>query len=217
MKYVVLLVLVTFIGGCGVKDQGTRTLNFGMDGVTVTSETFTMSPEQLVDVEKEKTRQICFKQKKDADKELVEAVKDSPFALAMWEQTKALNNAMHLVATGKPYDPCPGSTNSADVEIADAKMYESIYSSGFSVLKTGAYLWGGAEIFDSVFGAVAAGGYSINLNGDGNNFNATDSFKESYVGNNSSAGNIFGTTHEIPPEEETEVDEVDDDDDEIEP
>lgn len=192
MKLFTLFLAFVLLTGCAVRDQGTRTLTFGPDGIKVESETLKLSADQLVDIEKEKTRQVCYKQLNKANKDLKEAVKSNPLVLAMWEQTKALNNALSLLATGRPYDPCPGSTNSSDVEIADSRMYETIYKEGFSVVKLGLGVWGITDIFGNLFGA-ALGGYSLNTAGD---INISDSFKESFVGNNSPAGGVFNSKSE---------------------
>jgi hypothetical protein len=194
-----ILVSCLFVSGCGIKDAGTRTVTYGLDGVTVKSETFKLEAAQLVDLEKEKTRQVCYKQQKTLNKSLLDAVKANPIALAMWEQTKALNNALSLLATGKSYNPCPSSTNSADVEIADAKMYERIYGSGFSLVKWGLGAWAGVEMTDSLVSGLAAGG-AIYMNGDGNTLNSNDSFKEAVTSGS--------TTGDILKSETTEVVEI---------
>jgi len=202
MKTFLVTVLALFLlAGCGIKNSGTRTVSFGPDGVTVESETVKLNAEALVDIEKEKTRQVCYKQKSKQDKSLTEAVKTNPIALAMWEQAKALNNALSFLATGKPYDPCPSSTNSSDVEIADSKMYTKIWGTAGSIVKFAIGAWAGTEIADSILGMGA--GYSMAAVGEGSNINVYDSFKSSTFRDGATTGNIFSSQ---PGEVEVEVD-----------
>ncbi len=197
MRRIGLLLLACSLSACGVKQNGNRTLTFGSDGITVTSESVAVNGKYLADIEKEKTRQICYSNYNTLSAKTLTALMDNPTALAMWEQSKALNNALSLLAIGKQYDPCPSSTNSSDVEIADAKMYESIYGKAFSFGKFGLGVFGATKIFGDLFGAMGAGGYAFNLTGDGNSMNVSDSFKRSFVGNNSTTGGIFSTeSHE---------------------
>ena len=185
-----MLGMVLILSGCGVKDPGTRTLTFDPEGVKITSETYTMEAKYLGDIEKEKTRQICYKQKAKADAKVFDAVKDNPFVLALIRQADALNNALSLLKTGKNYDPCPSSTNSSDVEIADAGMYSSIYSDAFGLLKFGVGAWAGVEIADSFISGLA-GGYSLNAFGENSTITVNDAFKDSMVGNGSTVSGVF--------------------------
>lgn len=187
----VLCILPVLSAGCAVRDQGTRTMTFNEDGVTIKSDTIRLPPDQMVDIEKEKTRQICYKELRKTEKESLAIAKTDPYVLIIWEQTKALNNAMSLLKTGKSYNPCPSSTNSSDVEIADAKMYSDIYGDAFSFLKFGVVGFFSERIADSMFGALASGGWSVNLNGDNGSLNVDDAFKNSFVGNNSTAEGIL--------------------------
>lgn len=176
-KLIISLGIFLMTGCAQYQQQSTRTVFFGADGVTPRSETFTMDARHMADIEKERTRQLCFNQLGKQTKDLIAAVENQPYALAMWEQSKTINNVVSLAITGKSYNPCPGSTNSSDVEIADAKMYASIYGDAFSLLKFGVGAWAGTEIADSIFGAALTG-TSFNLNGDDGSINVSDSFNK---------------------------------------
>jgi len=182
-----------FLGGCAVRQGGTRTVSFGPDGITATSETVELSDQELADIEREKTRQVCFEAKKVEDSEVRQMAKDmnAPWILPMIQQTEALNNALSLMRTGKNFDPCPSSTNSQDVEIADAEMYTKIWNRGFQFGET-LVAWGsGYLIADSIVGGFAgmakSQGYSFFNGGDGD-FSISDSFKQANFGAGAQVG-----------------------------
>lgn len=195
MKHIVALttvIFVIFLSGCAVKAPGSRTFTFGPDGATVTSETISGQSSDQIEIEKEKTRQICFKQEGRHQSKIEAAVEKDPMVAVLYEQTKTINNAMSLLKTGKNYDPCPSSTNSSDVEIADSQMYSNIYSGAFSLLKFTAGAWMATEISGDLFGSLAkAGGYSLIASGEGSGIQITDAFKSSIFRDGATTGDLF--------------------------
>lgn len=181
-----------FLSSCSVKAPGSRTFNFGPDGATVTSETTTGESTALADIEKEKTRQVCYKQEEKRNAKIEAAVANNPMAVVMWEQSKTINNAMSLMVTGKPYNPCPSSTNSSDVEIADAQMYSNIYREGAGVLKFGLGAWAATDVAGNLFGALGkAGAYTLAASGEGSSISINDSFKSSIFRDGATTGDVF--------------------------
>lgn len=172
--------------GCSTLKPGSRTLSFGPDGVTVASETLTMNQENLTEMAREKTRQVCYREHGKLRAKMVDLSTDNPIIMALIAQADALNNAFSLMSTGKQFDPCPSSTNINDVAIAETKMYSNVWDKAFSFLKFGIGAWAGTEIVDSLSGF--AGGYSLAAVGDGSTVNVYDSFKSSWMRD----GNTFG-------------------------
>lgn len=199
----VLVVCGMFLlSSCAVRQPGKRTFEFGPDGQTITSDTTTADGNALADIEKEKTRQVCYKQLNAKRTKMSEEAEKNPVIYALIAQTDAINNLASLAVTRKNYDPCPSSTNQADVEIADAAMYSSIYKGAFDFAKTGLMVWGGVEIADSIFSAIGKGAasYSFNASGDESSIAMTDAFKTSTLGNigaDNQLGGIFGN-NELP-------------------
>jgi len=150
------------------------------------------SSSDQVELEKEKTRQVCYKQQSTKRDKVEKLAGDNSLVLLLLAQNESLNNAMSLLKTGKNYDPCPSSTNQSDVEIADSAMYSSIYNGAFKLASTGLMVWGGVEIAGDLFSALGrAGGYNLLANGEGSSINIDDAFKTSTIGNNSTAGAIL--------------------------
>lgn len=190
------LLFVAMLGvlfsGCSVRAPGSRTFQFGPDGTTITSETTTGESTSLADIEKEKTRQVCYKQQATKRERVEKMAESNPLVLALIHQTDAINNLASLAVTKKPYDPCPSSTNSSDVEIADAAMYSSIYHDAFDFAKFGLGVWAGVEISDNLFSALSKGaGYTFNALGDGSSISVTDAFKSSVFRDGATTGALF--------------------------
>jgi hypothetical protein len=189
---VMIFFLVVTFSGCALRDPGRRTFQFGPDGTTITSETTEGSSTSLADIEKEKTRQVCYKQQATKRDRMEKMAESNPMVLALIHQTEAINNLASLAVTKKPYDPCPSSTNSSDVEIADAAMYSSIYHDAFDFAKFGLGVWAGVEISDNLFSALSKGaGYTFSALGDGSSINVTDAFKSSVFRDGATTGALF--------------------------
>jgi len=173
LKIFLFVIFVLVLQGCAVKSDGTRTWNFGGEnGVQVTSETVEGSSQDLVEVEKEKTRQKCLEEKSKADIKMYETASADPRAIADIKNSELITNLVSLAITRKPYDPCPSSTNSADVEIADAAMYTSIYKDAFALIGkglTGYFIWQGTtSVIESIAGMTSSSGQSLTLTGNDN-------------------------------------------------
>lgn len=192
LMVILIAICVSFTSGCAIKQPGSRTFTFGADGATITSETIAASSADQVEIEKEKTRQICYKQESKNKAKVESAIESNPLVAVLYEQSKTINNAMSLLKTGKNYDPCPGSTNSSDVEIADSQMYSNIYTSAIGLGKFVAGAWMATEISGDLFGALGkAGGYSLIASGNESSIQITDSFKSSVFRDGATTGDLF--------------------------
>ena len=171
MKTLSVILLWAILSGCAVKQSGTRTVNFGTDGITVTSETVEADQNTLADVEKEKSVQECWKTKATTDEKMYASAKEEPMAIALIKQSEMINNLVSLAITRKPYNPCPSSTNSSDEKIADSEMYKSIYHDGFTFAGnalTGYYIYKGTtSVIDSLATMAGSSGTTITSSGSG--------------------------------------------------
>jgi len=192
---VVILAMVMMLAGCAVNQPGSRTVHYGLDGLTVTSETLDAPADSLVEVEKEKSVQTCWKEYGKANKAIVEAVQSNPMVSALLKQTEALNNALSLIKTGKNYNPCPSSTNSMDADIAESAMYTSIWHDAIGAAKFGLGMWLGYEAVDSIVGGLSkAGGMALSATGEGSTINLSESANKFTLGDTlggSTVGDLF--------------------------
>jgi len=187
----IIMILAVMLSGCGVKQPGSRTLGFGPDGVTVTSETTELPADQLVETEKEKTRQVCYKQLAGKKAKIEQLAEAQPLVYALIAQTETINNAMSLAITKKAYDPCPSSTNSSDVAIADDAMYTRIYDGLFKFAGTAAMTWGAIEISSDLFGALAKAGSTQLINSGTGDLTISDAYKDVSLAPGATSGGIF--------------------------
>jgi len=199
IEKVVVVVFLVLLGlfvlcssGCAVKSPGTRTFQFGPDGTTITSETTTAEPNTLADIEKEKSVQKCWTAFGKIRTAIADAAESNPLVLAMVQQSDSINNIVSLAFTKKPYNPCPSSTNSSDVEIADAEMYSNIYREGAGVLKFALGSWAATDISDNLFGALGkAGAYTFAASGEGSSISVSDAFKSSVFGDGATTNDVL--------------------------
>jgi len=167
IQAVAVLAMAAMLGGCAVNQPGKRTANYGLDGLTVTSETLETPADSLVEIEKEKTRQTCYRQNATRREKMEKMAESNPLVLALISQTDAINNLASLAVTKKSYDPCPSSTNSMDADIAESAMYTSIYHDAIGGLKFLGGMWIGGEVIDNVVSGLAkAGGTSLAASGE---------------------------------------------------
>jgi len=186
MRALIPILLTLILSSCAVNKPGSRTFNFGPDGATITSETTELPADKLVESEKEKTRQICYKQLATKKSKMDQLADSQPLVYALIAQTDAINNAVSLAITKKPYDPCPSSTNSSDVEIADSAMYTSIYHDAFSLVKTLGLAWFAKEAVSDVVDAIAKGSaFSVATAGDGSPVTISEAANKASLGNGS--------------------------------
>jgi len=182
-------VLMFALSSCAIGKPGQRTITYSDDGIKVSSETIDVD-KNAVEIAKEDTRQTCYMAKAAENRDVREKLADNPLMLLMLKQVDTINNAMSLIRTGKPYDPCPGSTNEADVEIAESEMYTKIWTKGLDEVGNGLMMWGGVKIANGLFGALASTGYNLTNTGPGT-INVNDSFKNVTLGDGAIGTDLF--------------------------